>query len=62
MPDFSMCVNRKCPLKSDCYRYGAEPNKLYQVYSKFTFKGGLNIPVYCNNFKPYPNKNQNESK
>lgn len=34
MPDISMCLNHKCPERSNCYRYRAVPFKI-QTYSLF---------------------------
>lgn len=31
MPDICMCRNKKCPLKSKCYRFMAVPNQM-QTY------------------------------
>ena len=54
MTDFAICVNDKCPLKLKCYRYGRRPIETNLSYARFVFLGGLNIPVYCNHFMPYP--------
>lgn len=35
MPDISMCENKLCPLKDNCYRYTAKPSD-YQLYAEFT--------------------------
>lgn len=32
MPDISMCPGTNCPLREDCYRYQAKPDKYYQSY------------------------------
>jgi hypothetical protein len=32
MPDITMCQNKKCKKKMECYRYIALPDKLYQSY------------------------------
>lgn len=32
MPDITMCTGN-CPVKENCYRYMAEPNKYGQTYS-----------------------------
>jgi len=45
MPDISMCVNEECSIKSECYRYMAKPNVLWQVYSDFKPVDGK-----CGNF------------
>jgi hypothetical protein len=36
MPDISMCTNRTCPKRSDCYRYRVVPNDHRQSYGSFT--------------------------
>lgn len=35
MPDISMCINKKCPMKNNCYRFTAKPNEYSQSYSDF---------------------------
>lgn len=37
MPDISMCMNSKCPLKDTCYRFKAEPDPYVQSYGLFKF-------------------------
>ena len=37
MPDITMCTNKHCPLKDDCYRFTATPNKEKQSYSWFPY-------------------------
>jgi len=32
MPDLSMCLNKKCKERYDCYRYMAFPNWFRQTY------------------------------
>ena len=32
MADITMCQNKKCKRKMDCYRYIAIPNQYYQSY------------------------------
>lgn len=34
MPDISMCANKDCPLKENCYRFTAKPSE-YQSYVEF---------------------------
>lgn len=34
MPDITMCLNDKCQIKNDCYRFMATPDR-YQSYSFF---------------------------
>jgi hypothetical protein len=49
MPDISMCINRTCPSKLECYRYIATPNPLRQSYARFELKEG---EVSCGYFWP----------
>ena len=35
MADITMCVNTKCPLRSTCLRYTAQPTDEWQSYSYF---------------------------
>ena len=46
MPDITMCVNTKCPVRQICYRYRAIPDE-YQSYAnfKFGFEG-----AFCEDF------------
>lgn len=43
MPDITMCVPKRCPLKENCFRYVARPSA-YQSYSDFSLlvTAGLN--------------------
>ena len=34
MPDITMCSGQHCPLREDCYRHTAKPNKHRQSYFK----------------------------
>lgn len=34
MPDISMCNNKECKVKENCYRYMAEPDEI-QSYCEF---------------------------
>jgi len=40
MPDISMCGDRKCLLKENCYRFKAKPNPDYQAYGGFKYDKG----------------------
>ena len=40
MPDISMCLNKECPLKDNCYRYVAKPSEFRQSYSEFKYNNG----------------------
>jgi hypothetical protein len=35
MPDIAMCLNNKCPKRTTCYRFMAEPNDIRQSYADF---------------------------
>jgi hypothetical protein len=39
MADISLCRNKECPMRDECYRATATPSKFRQWYSSFT-------PVY----------------
>lgn len=49
MPDISMCGERDCPIKTDCYRNPASGTKAssYQAYSLFQYVDGK-----CKDFMP----------
>jgi hypothetical protein len=32
MPAIVMCKGTDCPLKNDCHRYNAKPNRFWQAY------------------------------
>jgi hypothetical protein len=36
MPDISMCANKECALRMECYRYRAVPNPYRQSWSNFS--------------------------
>ena len=40
MSDITMCVNKMCPLKSNCYRYMAMPDEYWQSYTNFKYNNG----------------------
>lgn len=35
MPDISMCSNKECSRKEECYRFTAIPNEFRQAYADF---------------------------
>lgn len=39
MPDISMCLNKTCPSKDQCYRFTATPDEHWQSYGGFTPDG-----------------------
>lgn len=49
MPDITMCVNTKCPVREFCYRYRAKPSE-YQSFSIFvTIERGSGF-IQCDGF------------
>ena len=40
MPDISMCLNKKCPLRDKCYRYRAIPTPGWQTITDFKYDDG----------------------
>jgi hypothetical protein len=46
MPDISMCDNKSCPLKENCYRFKAVPNPNRQSYMEFKHKDGKCLDFY----------------
>lgn len=54
MPDITMCVNKKCPLRMKCYRFTAVPTPYVQSFAYFKPVNGK-----CNGFrdnKGYPSR------
>ena len=35
MSDITMCLNKECSLKDNCYRFNAKPNPYRQSYGSF---------------------------
>lgn len=54
MPDITMCVNHKCPLKTDCYRYGAKSTEYSQSYAKFEFETKFDEGIVCDKYMKFP--------
>ena len=48
MADITMCVNKDCPLKFNCYRCMAKPS-LRQSYSDFAYTIQPDGMVVCDN-------------
>lgn len=44
MPDISLCLNKDCPIKEQCYRFTAIPSNYHQSYTLFEYDNG------CDNF------------
>ena len=61
MPDIAMCNNQKCPVKFNCYRFVATPNK-YQYYQNFSHIASPELDG-CSYFIENKNKeNENRQK
>jgi hypothetical protein len=53
MPDISMCKNKECKFKKDCYRFTAIPSEFMQVYGDFNCKDKVAIDTFFwENSKP----------
>ena len=52
MPDIAMCTGN-CPVKENCYRYMAEPNKYGQTYSSLE---NVCLPNNYSELIPYETK------
>jgi hypothetical protein len=48
MPDISLCQNKECPSKDDCYRFTAKPSEFSQIWATFDFGVG----VCCDSYIP----------
>lgn len=53
MPDISMCLDKECSCKGDCYRFTAIPNEFRQSYADFK---ETEIGKGCGYFMPNQNK------
>lgn len=53
MPDITLCKDKSCTLREQCYRFTAEPsdNQYYYQYSPYDSESG-DCEFYFNN-KPY---------
>ena len=40
MPDISMCANKDCQIRMECYRYTAEPHPFRQSWGNFEYDNG----------------------
>lgn len=38
MADITMCQNKECKLKDNCYRYQAVPSRFWQSYAEWDYK------------------------
>jgi len=47
MPDISMCDDKQCPQRNECYRFTATPDTHAQVYAEFKY----NLNDGCSAFK-----------
>ena len=48
MPDISMCLNKKCPVKEQCYRFTAKSSD-YQSYSSFEVTSNKGCKYFWDN-------------
>lgn len=63
MPDITMCRNKKCKRKTECYRYIAIPNKFYQSYFIPNEKKCENfIQATESDKEKYKNRRENEKR
>jgi hypothetical protein len=46
MPDISMCQNKECKFKKDCYRFTAKPSEFMQAYGVFNCKDKEGADTY----------------
>ena len=46
MPDISMCNNRQCKFKEDCYRFTAKPREFMQFYGEFDCKDKEGVDTF----------------
>ena len=49
MPDISMCANKECPLKEQCYRWTAKASD-WQSYADFKFEVLPDGKIECDSF------------
>ena len=53
MPDISMCKNKECKFKKDCYRFTAIPSEFMQTYGDFNCEDKVAIDTFFwKNSKP----------
>lgn len=52
MVDITLCANKKCPIRENCYRFKATPNEYRQSYADYDFAkdGKCEYFVKINNF------------
>ena len=55
MPDISMCQNKECKFKKECYRFTAKPSEFMQAYAEFNCKDKEGADTYF-----WSNKNLNK--
>ena len=46
MPDISMCQNKECKLKEECYRFTAKLREVMQTYGEFNCKDKDGIDTF----------------
>lgn len=61
MPDITMCQNKKCKRRSNCYRFIAIPDKFYQSYFMPNEKECTNfVQATKSDKEKYKNRRENE--
>lgn len=52
MPDITLCTNKDCPIKSECYRAVAKPNQQqsYTTFEPTYTKVGKKVKINCQFF------------
>lgn len=50
MPDVSKCLNNRCPLKDDCYRWRSIPSGAKQEFINFHPKIDKDLEITCEYF------------
>jgi len=50
MPDISMCADKTCTLRMNCFRYRAVPNPWRQSYSTFTSDSLDGMAANCDHY------------
>ena len=46
MPDISMCQNKECKFKEDCYRFTVKPSEFMQAYGEFNCKDKVGVDTF----------------
>lgn len=66
MPDYTLCTNKDCPIKSECRRsvQNTEPSKYKQTYQCFEYEidPAKDDSEWCEYFMPINEMPKNEEK